>query len=83
MIELKRTSMILKQEILKDDKKIFDCNVRLALLNSFGKLEKLTPDMKISNIFMSFSPYFLHFRKSSQIVKTFILHYSKHDLDLI
>ena len=43
--ELKRASMILKQEILKDDKKLFKCNVRLALLNSFGKPEKFSMDL--------------------------------------
>ena len=44
LIELKRASMMLKQEILKDSKKIFDCNVRLALLNSSGKPEKFPVD---------------------------------------
>ena len=44
LIELKRASMILKQEILKDNKKIFDCDVRLALLNSYGKPAKFSVD---------------------------------------
>ena len=44
LIELKRASMILKQEILKANKKIFDCDVRLALLNSSGKPEKFSVD---------------------------------------
>ena len=44
LIELKRVSMMLKQEILKDSKKIFDCDVRLALLNSSGKPEKFPVD---------------------------------------
>ena len=44
LIELKRASMMLKQEILKDSKKIFDCDVRLALLNSCGKPEKFPVD---------------------------------------
>ena len=44
LIELKRASMMLKQEILKDNKKIFDCDVRLALLNSSGKPEKFSVD---------------------------------------
>ena len=44
LIELKRASMMLKQEILKDSKKIFDCDVRLALLNSSGKPEKFPVD---------------------------------------
>ena len=45
LIELKRASMMLKQEILKDSKKIFDCDVRLALLNSSEKPEKFSVDM--------------------------------------
>ena len=44
LIEIKRASMMLKQEILKDNKKIFDCDVRLALLNSSGKPEKFSVD---------------------------------------
>ena len=44
LIELKKASMMLKQEILKDSKKIFDCDVRLALLNSSGKPEKFPVD---------------------------------------
>ena len=53
LIELKRASMILKQKILKDNKKIFDCDVRLALLNSFGKPEKFSIDfvLNIENFF--------------------------------
>ena len=56
LIELKRASMMLKQEILKDNKKIFECDVRLALLNSSGKPEKFSVDL-ISNIerFFKFS----------------------------
>lgn len=44
LIELKKASMMLKQEILKDSKKIFDCDVRLALLNSSGKPAKFPVD---------------------------------------
>jgi len=44
LIELKRASMMLKQEILKDNKRIFNCEVRLALLNSSGKPERLSVD---------------------------------------
>ena len=53
LIELKRASMILKQEILKDSKKIFDCDVRLALLNSSGKPEKFPVDFiyNVENFF--------------------------------
>ena len=56
LIELKRASMTLKQEILRDNKKIFDCNVRLALLNSSGRPEKFSVDL-ILNIerFFKFS----------------------------
>ena len=48
LIELKRTSMILKQEILRDNKRLFKCNVRLALLNSTGKPEKFSMDLAIN-----------------------------------
>ena len=48
LIELKRVSMILKQEILRDDKKIFKCNVRLALVNSNGKPEKFSVDLALN-----------------------------------
>ena len=44
LIEIKRASMMLRQEILKDNKRIFDCDVRLALLNSSGKPEKFPVD---------------------------------------
>ena len=56
LIELKRASMILKQEIFKDNKKVFDCDVRLALLNSSGKPQKFSVDL-ILNIekFFKFS----------------------------
>ena len=56
LIEIKRASMILKQEILKDNKRIFDCDVRLALLNSYGKPEKFSVDF-VDNIekFFKFS----------------------------
>ena len=45
LVELKRASMILKQEILRDDQKLFKCNVRLAMLNSTGKPEKFSADL--------------------------------------
>ena len=48
LIEIKRASMILKQEISRDDKKIFKCNVRLALLNSAGNPEKFPMDLAIN-----------------------------------
>ena len=48
LIKLKRASLILKQEIFRDDKKLFKCNVRLALLNSVGKPEKFPMDLAIN-----------------------------------
>ena len=48
LIELKRASMTLKQEILRDNKKIFDSNVRVALLNCSGKPEKFTIDLVLN-----------------------------------
>ena len=56
LIGLKRARMTLKQEILRDNKKIFDCNVRVALLNCSGKPEKFSIDL-VSNIekFFKFS----------------------------
>ena len=53
LIKLKRASMILKQEIVRDNKKIFKGNVRLALLNSSGKPEKFSMDLasNIKNFF--------------------------------
>ena len=53
LIEIKRASMMLRQEILKDNKRIFDCDVRLALLNSSGKPEKFSVDFvyKIEKFF--------------------------------
>ena len=56
LIGLKRASMTLKQEILRDNKKIFDCNVRVVLLNCSGKPEKFSIDL-VSNIenFFKFS----------------------------
>ena len=48
LTELKRASMILKQEISRDDRKIFKGNIRLALLNSTGKPEKFSMDLAIN-----------------------------------
>ena len=45
LLELKRASMILKQEIMRDDQKLFKCNVRLAMLNSTGKPERFLADL--------------------------------------
>ena len=48
LIKLKRASMIMKQEILRNDQKLFKCNVRLAMLNSIGKPEKLPLDLVLN-----------------------------------
>ena len=55
LVELKRASMILKQEILRDDQKLFKCNVRLAMLNSTGKPEKFSAEL-VLNIETFFKP---------------------------
>ena len=49
LVELKRVSMILKQEFFRDDQKLFRCNVRLAMLNSAGKPEEFLADL-VQNI---------------------------------
>ena len=53
LIEIKRVSMLLRQEILRYNKRIFDCDVRLALLNSSGKPERFSVDFvqKIEKFF--------------------------------
>ena len=48
LVELKRASMILKQEILRDGQKLFKCDVRLAMLNSTGKPEKFSADLVLN-----------------------------------
>ena len=48
LVELKRASMILKQEIMRDDQKLFKCNVRLAMLNSIGKPERFSADLVLN-----------------------------------
>ena len=55
IVELKRASMILKQEIIRDDEKLFECNVRLAMLNSTGKPERFSADL-VRNIEIFFEP---------------------------
>ena len=55
LVDIKKASMVLKQEIFhkKDNNKIFTSNVRLALLNSAGKPEKFSTDLvfNIENYF--------------------------------
>ena len=48
LTELKRASMILKQKILRDDNKLFECEVRLALINGNGKPEKFSTDLVLT-----------------------------------
>jgi acyl-CoA thioester hydrolase len=55
LVELKRASMILKQEIMRDAEKIFKCNVRIAMLNSTGKPERFSADL-VRNIETFFEP---------------------------
>ena len=55
LVELKKASMILNQEIMRDDEKIFECNVRLAMLNSTGKPERFSADL-VGNIETFFEP---------------------------
>ena len=55
LVELKRASMILKQEIMRDDEKLFECNVRLAMLNSTGRPERFSADL-VRNIETFFEP---------------------------
>ena len=45
LVELKKATMVLKQDILRENRKIFNSSVRLALLNSSGKPEKFSVDM--------------------------------------
>ena len=56
LIQIKRASMMLRQEILKFNNRIFDSDVRLALLNSSGKPERFPVDF-VQNIekFFKFS----------------------------
>ena len=55
LLDIKKASMVLKQEIFqqKDINKIFTSSVRLALLNSTGKPEKFPTDLvfNIENYF--------------------------------
>ena len=41
MLEIKKATLILGQKILRKDKPLFDCEVKIALLNSRGKVTKL------------------------------------------
>lgn len=41
MLDIKKATLILDQKILRKDKTLFDCEVKIALLNSRGKVTKL------------------------------------------
>ena len=41
MLDIKKATLILGQKILRKDKTLFDCEVKIALLNSRGKVTKL------------------------------------------
>ena len=41
MLEIKKATLILGQKILRKDKTLFDCEVKIALLSSRGKVTKL------------------------------------------
>ena len=41
MLDIKKATLILGQKILRKDKILFDCEVKIALLNSRGKVTKL------------------------------------------
>ena len=41
MLDIKKATLILGQKILRKEKTLFDCEVKIALLNSRGKVTKL------------------------------------------
>ena len=41
MLDIKKATLILGQKILRKDKTLFDCEVKIAVLNSRGKVTKL------------------------------------------
>ena len=41
MLDIKKATLILGQKILRKDKTLFDCEVKIGLLNSRGKVTKL------------------------------------------
>ena len=41
MLDIKKATLILDQKILRKDKTLFNCEVKIALLNSRGKVTKL------------------------------------------
>ena len=41
ILEIKKATLILKQEVVRKNKTLFDCEVKIALLDSYGKVTKL------------------------------------------
>ena len=55
ILEIKKASLILGQKILRKDKTLFDCEVKIALLNSRGKVTKL-PNEIVNKMKFFFDP---------------------------
>ena len=55
VLDIKKATLILGQKILRKDKTLFDCEVKIALLNSRGKVTKLPNEIanKMKNFFDS------------------------------
>ena len=41
VLEIKKATLILKQEVVRKNETLFDCEVKIALLDSYGKVTKL------------------------------------------
>ena len=55
MLDIKKATLILGQKILRKDKTLFDCEVKIALLNSRGKVTKL-PNEIVNKMKFFFDP---------------------------
>ena len=55
MLDIKKATLILGQKILRKDKTLFDCEVKIALLNSRGKVTKIPNEIanKMKDFFES------------------------------
>jgi len=51
VVGIKKATLILGQKILRKDKTLFDCEVKIALLNSRGKVTKLPNEIANKIIF--------------------------------
>ena len=51
VLVIKKATLILGQKILRKDKVLFDCEVKIALLNSRGKVTKLPNEIANKMIF--------------------------------